>query len=285
MSGERFSRHYWLKGTSNALSDPGLMLKSEDMTHSLSIPDQSVSPKTVSPSYESARGLIQRGFTLTELLVTIAIIAAVVTLSVIGLSAIRRGAHAATAAASLRQNAVAIQGYVADKGRYPEAWDFRGGSGGGSWSWQIRDYLNYQSVDSWPASPLLHPRHGTKGLDKIKGWDRERLHHFSASAVVFQDVNDTKGFTRSVNMTNPATTIMLGDAPLIRPKEPTSGCDAGWWSLRDNAVKGNPSSPVDRVALNNSVEFWIKGKAHFLFADGHVEVLAPEQVLREHFQL
>jgi prepilin-type N-terminal cleavage/methylation domain-containing protein/prepilin-type processing-associated H-X9-DG protein len=255
------------------------------MTHPLTTHDHSVSPKAVSPSPNGARGLIKRGFTLTELLVTIAMIATLVTLSVMGVSAIRRNAHAATAASSLRQNAVAVQGYVADKGRFPEAWDFRGGSGGGSWSWQIRDYLDYQSVDSWPASPLLHPRHGTKGLDKIKGWDRERLHHFSASAVVFQDVNDTKGFNRSVNVTNPGTTVMLGDAPLIRPKEPSSGCDAGWWSLRENAVKGNPASPVDRAALNNSVEFWINGKAHFLFVDGHVEVLAPEQVLRKHFQL
>jgi prepilin-type processing-associated H-X9-DG protein len=78
---------------------------------------------------------------------------------------------------------------------------------------------------------------------------------------------------------------MLGDAPLIRPKEPVSGCDAGWWSLRDNAVRGNPGSAEDRAALNRSVEFWFNGKAHFLFVDGHVEVLAPEQVLRRHFQL
>ncbi|MGL4400250.1 MAG: type II secretion system protein [Luteolibacter sp.] len=242
-------------------------------------------PPTTSRSAQRSHIFVRRGFTLTELLVTIVIIVTLAALSVVGVSSIRRNANAATAAASLRENAVAIQGYVADKGRYPEAWDFRGGSGGGSWSWQIRDYFNYQSTESWPVSPLLHPRHGTKGLDKIKGWDRERLHHFSASAVVFQDVNDTKSFNRSTNVTNPVTTMMLGDAPLIRANEPSSGCDAGWWSLRENAVKGNPSSPVDRAALNSSVDFWINGKAHFLFVDGHVEVLAPEQVLRKHFQL
>lgn len=228
---------------------------------------------------------VRKGFTLTELLVTIVIIATLASLSVFGVGSIRRNAHAATAVTSLRQNAVAVQAYVTEKGRYPEAWDFRGGSGGGSWSWQIRDHFNYQSLESWPASPLLHPRHGTKGLEKIKGWDRERLHHFSASAVVFQDVNDTKGFTQATKVSNPASTIMLGDAPLLQAKQPASGCDAAWWSLRDNAVKGNPSSPVDRAALNGSVEFWMKGKAHFLFVDGHVEVLAPEQVLRKHFQL
>lgn len=248
-------------------------------------PAFAASPDAVNRPVAGEHRLARRGFTLTELLVTIVIIATLATLSVLGVGTIRRNAHAATAVASLRQNAVAIQGYVAEKGRYPEAWDFRGGSGGGSWSWQIRDYLNYQSVESWPASQLLHPRHGTKGLDKIKGWDRERLHHFSASAVVFQDVNDTKGFTRAVNVANPASTILLGDAPLIRAKEPSSGCDAGWWSLRDNAVKGNPGSPVDRAALGSSVEFWFNGKAHFLFVDGHVEVLEPGQVLRKHFQL
>lgn len=225
------------------------------------------------------------GFTLVEALVTVVIISALAVASFVGFRSMRQSAHAATATASLRQNSVAIQSFVADKARYPEAWDFRGGSGGGSWSWQIREYLGYQSIESWPADPLLHPRHGTKGIDAIGGWDRERLHHFSASAVIFQDVNDSKSFTRSTIVANPASTIMLGDAPLIRAAEPASGCNAGYWSLRDNAVKGNPNSPVDQAAVKASVEFWMKGKAHFLFADGHVEALAPEQVLRKHFQL
>lgn len=242
-------------------------------------PDLKTTLQTTIPSRPSA------GFTLIEALVTVAIIAALAAASFMGFRSMRQSSHAASAAALLRQNAVAIQGFVADKGRYPEAWDFRGGSGGGSWSWQIREHLGYQSIESWPADPLLHPRHGTKGIDAIRGWDRERLHHFSASAVLFQDMNDSKGFTRSTILTNPASTIMLGDAPLIRADGPASGCNAGYWSLRDNAVKGNPNSPVDQAALNASVEFWVKGKAQFLFADGHVETLAPEQVLRKHFQL
>lgn len=225
------------------------------------------------------------GFTLIEVLVTVAIILVLAVAAVVSFRSMRQNAHAATATASLRQNAVAIQSFVAEKGRYPEAWDFRGGSGGGSWSWQIREHLGYQSVESWPADPLLHPRHGDKGIDALKGWDRERLHHFSASAVLFQDVNDSKGFVRSATVNNPAVIIMLGDSPLIRANEPVSGCNAGYWSLRDNAVSGNPGSPVDQAAINAAVEFWMNGKAHFLFADGHVETLTPEQVLRKHFQL
>jgi prepilin-type N-terminal cleavage/methylation domain-containing protein/prepilin-type processing-associated H-X9-DG protein len=239
--------------------------------------------KTTSQTQPASRA--NAGFTLIEVLVTITIIVALAVAAVVGFRSMRQSAHAATAAASLRQNAVAIQSFVAEKGRYPEAWDFRGGSGGGSWSWQIREHLGYQSVESWPADPLLHPRHGDRGIDALKGWDRERLHHFSASAVLFQDVNDSKSFVRSATVNNPAMIIMLGDAPLIRAGQPASGCNAGYWSLRDNAVKGNPNSPVDQAALKASVEFWAKGKAQFLFADGHVESLGPQQVLRKHFQI
>lgn len=225
------------------------------------------------------------GFTLVETLVAIVIIAVLAVISSMGFRSMRQSAHAATAVSSLRQNAVAIQSFVAEKGRFPEAWDFRGTSGGGSWSWQIRDHLGYQNVDTWPAAPLLHPRHGEKGIDAISGWDRERLHHFSASAVVFQDVNDTKGFTRASQVQDPASTIMLGDAPLIRPDEPASGCNAGFWDLRGSAIKGSPNSPVGQAALRSSVDFWMNGKAHFLFVDGHVEPLDPQSVLRKHFQL
>jgi prepilin-type N-terminal cleavage/methylation domain-containing protein/prepilin-type processing-associated H-X9-DG protein len=266
----------------SSIRDTSLRMDRLERSQTAQNPNVSLIMKTITQSTHSSYR--SPGFTLTEVLVTIAIIAVLAVLSFTGVRSIRLNASAATATASLRQNAVAIQGYVADKGRYPEAWDFRGGSGGGSWSWQIRDQLGYQSTESWPTSTLLHPRHGTKGLDKIKGWDRERLHHFSASAVLFQDVNDSKSFTRSANVTNPASIIMLGDAPLIRAGSPASGCDAGYWSLRDNAVKGNPGSPVDKAALKSSVEFWMKGKAHFLFVDGHVETLAPDQVLRKHFQ-
>jgi prepilin-type processing-associated H-X9-DG protein len=217
--------------------------------------------------------------------VVIAITAVLGGLSMVGIRSFRQKAMAATASSSLRQNAIAIQGYLGDKGRYPEAWDFRGGSGGGSWAWQIRDYLGFDGESSWPAGSLLHPRHGSKGIDGVRGWDRENLHHFAASAVLFQDVNDTKTYVRAVKVNNPTTVVMLGDAPLKREGTPSSGCHAAWWSLRDGTVNGTPNTPVGQSTLIDSVDFWMSGKAHFLFADGHVEALAPTQVLRKHFQL
>lgn len=225
------------------------------------------------------------------MLVTITIIITLAVLSVVGVRSIRQNAHAATASASLRQNAVAIQSYVGDKGRYPEAYDGGGveNSGGGAWSWQIREYLNYQSTASWPTITILHPRHGVKGIDKLSGWDRDNIHHFSASTILLQDEElnppNKKDFVRPVQVNNPSTTVMLGDAPLKVPGISAKGCHAGYWELRDSKVRGNPNSKVDARALKQDVEFWFNGKAHFLFADGHVEVLAPHQVLRKHFQL
>jgi prepilin-type N-terminal cleavage/methylation domain-containing protein/prepilin-type processing-associated H-X9-DG protein len=238
----------------------------------------------------TAKVRLSRGFTLTEILVTIVIIVVLAIFSVFGIRTLRQKAWAANASSYLRQNGTAIHGYVADKGRFPEAWDFGGGSGGGSWSWQIRDYLGYSNPESWPVETILHPRHGRKGIDELPDNARENIHHFAASAIVLQDVDETKTdgnktYIRPGQVSVPSATIMLGDAPLKKPFLPSGGCHAAWWSLRFAAIKGSPSEPVDQNAVMNSVEFWFNGKAHFLFVDGHVDALAPGQVLRKHFQL
>lgn len=208
----------------------------------------------------------------------------------IGIRSIRQSAWAATSSSNLRQNATAIHGYLADKGRYPEAWDFGGGSGGGSWSWQVRDYLGYQDARSWPADCVLHPRHGKKGIFEKSDSSRQSIHHYAGSAIVLQDVDEsnptgTKTYIKATQVGNPSSVILLGDAPLKQARGAASSCHAAWWSMRFAAVTGRPNDPVDQTAVKSSVEFWIKGKAHFLFVDGHIEVLAPKEVLRRHFQL
>ena len=224
------------------------------------------------------------------MLVTITIIVVLAVLSMVGIRSMREKAWAASSSANLRQNGVAIHGYLADKGRYPEGWDFGGGSGGGSWSWQIREYLGFSNEESWPADAVLHPRHGRRGIDKLTGSARNNLHHYAASAIVLQDVDETKTdsnktYIRGGQVSDPTATIMLGDAPLKRPLDAASGCHAAWWSLRFAAISGNRNDPVDQKAVLKSVEFWMNGKAHFLFVDGHVETLAPKEVKKRHFQL
>ena len=231
-----------------------------------------------------------RGFTLTELLVTITIILVLAVFSVFGFRSMRQSAWAANSSSNMRQSAAAIHGYLADKGHYPETWDFGGGSGGGSWSWQIRDYLGHEDASSWPAESILHPRHGVKGILEKPDSARQNIHHYAGSAIVMQDVdesnpNSTKTYVRASQVGNPSSVIMLGDAPLKQVNDPSSGCHAAWWSFRFAAVSGRPNDPVDQATVNKSVEFWMNGKAHFLFVDGHVEALTSKEVLRKHFQL
>jgi prepilin-type N-terminal cleavage/methylation domain-containing protein len=60
-----------------------------------------------------------RGFTLVELLVVIVIIAALAGISFTAFRSIRAKSNEATASSNMRQIGVAIQTFVADKGRYP----------------------------------------------------------------------------------------------------------------------------------------------------------------------
>lgn len=230
------------------------------------------------------------GFTLTEMLVVVFIIATLAIVAFFAVRSVRQKAWAANASSNLRQCATAIHSYVGDNSRYPECWDFGGGSGGGSWSWQIRDYLGYDTPGGWPVGAVLHPRHGTAGIDAMSDASRENLHHFAASAIVLQDVdesktNSNKTYIRPGQISDPSRVIMLGDAPLKQTGDPTTGCHAGWWSLRFAAVSGDGNEPVDETALLKSVEFWMNNKAQFLFIDGHVEALAPEEVKKKNFQL
>lgn len=233
------------------------------------------------------------GFTLTELLVVIVIIVVLAVLAMFMAISFRKKAWAAESSSSLRQCAAAIQGYLADNGRYPECYDFMstgGGSGGGPWSWQIRDYIGYSNTAQWPVSTVLHPRHGKKGFESLPESSRPDIHHFAASAIVLQDVdeanpNSGKRYIRPSNVSDPARLIMLGDAPLKTAGKPTSGCHAGWWSLRFGAVQGDPEAKIDQTILKKDIDFWMSGKAQFLFVDGHVEALTPKDIKKRYFQL
>ena len=59
------------------------------------------------------------GFTLVELLVVITIIIVLAAVSFTGFRAMRKSANASTSASNMRQLGVALQTYVAEKGRFP----------------------------------------------------------------------------------------------------------------------------------------------------------------------
>lgn len=236
---------------------------------------------------QSARRQDARGFTLVELLVVVTIIIVLAAISVVSIRAARTSAWAGISTSNLRQCAVAIQGYAGDKGHFPECFDF---AGGGPWSWQIRDYLGYTTLRNWPVDPVLHPRHGKTGMDRIPNSARPDIHHFTASAIAMRDVDESNpsnssSYTRPSVIRSPETLILIGDAPLKNAaRSPASGSHAAWWSLRFGVVEGNPEDVIAESVVRRSMDFWYRGRAHFLFADGHVEALAPTGIKKRHFQ-
>ena len=235
-----------------------------------------------------------RGFTLVELLIVIGIIVVLAVVSMMLVKTARISAWASASSANLRQCAIAVQNHVGDKGHYPECYDFTNSDGsgsGGPWSWQIREYLGFSTVENWPGDPILHPRHGKRGMDRISNSIRPNIHHFASSAIAFQDVdesnpNTNSRYTRPSLIGSPEKLILIGDAPLKNPTAgPSSGCHAAWWGIRFSVVQGNPEEAINPSNLKSSMDFWYRGKAQFMFADGHVETLAPTAIKKKNFQL
>jgi prepilin-type processing-associated H-X9-DG protein len=226
-------------------------------------------------------------FTLLELLVTITISMILAGVVFMVMRSSREKVWAATSTQSLRQCAVAIHGFVQDHGHFPEAWDF---DGGGAWTWQIRDHVGGGQSAAWPPDLFLHPRHGKWNRSNLSAGARRNLTHYAASCILLQDnkasdPTDWKTLIRPLEPRDPNRLIMIGDAPLKKEGDVGGGCHSGWWSLRFTAVTGNPNIPVMRSALTSSVDFWYNNRAHFVFADGHVQLLAPDEVKRRYFQI
>lgn len=87
------------------------------------------------------------GFTLVELLVVITIIVALAAISFTGFRAVKARANESTSASNMRQLGIAIQTYVADKGRYPSPGVMDGDEFQVSWDRLILNNLGSSDFD------------------------------------------------------------------------------------------------------------------------------------------
>ena len=238
------------------------------------------------------------GFTLVELLVCMVIIAVLSAAALAGFNMAKQKSMSVTSSKNLKQCVTAIQQFAAEEHHFPEGEDQDGSSGGGAWAWQIRDYIGDSSIDTWPSEVVLNPRHGPAekiGIFQRPEDERKKLVHYAVSLVVCPEVsgqdqpatgnNRKMQGVRQTDVTNPSTTILMGDAPLKQPEDPASGCSPYWPSLRAETMEGNPEQAVDENMLKKDVDFWLGERAQFAFVDGSIRSLKAEEVTRRNFQL
>ena len=87
------------------------------------------------------------GFTLVELLVVITIVVALAAIGFTSFRSIRQSANASTSSSNMRQLGVALQTYVADKGRYPSTGQFGSDEFTVAWDRILMPYLGNPDFD------------------------------------------------------------------------------------------------------------------------------------------
>jgi prepilin-type N-terminal cleavage/methylation domain-containing protein/prepilin-type processing-associated H-X9-DG protein len=240
----------------------------------------------------------QGGFTLVEMLVTITIIVAIALLAFMGARRALESARIANNISNLRNLGVMVTNIAQDNGSFPPGWSF---SKGESWADLVIRSIHGDSVYQDPV--LLSPLVARSIPSNLK---QTAISNYSVSPFIFvqEDPNDFRGYrVTPARLQRPSEQILLGDA-LPRSEKAAYGFSmVVWWGLRFNTGNtGNPpvSPPAranQKVALPDNIAkmthdggvglpaFRNRGKGHFLFADGHVEALAPNELLFKHFAI
>lgn len=211
---------------------------------------QSLSQSTLQSSATRSRADSVAGFTLTELLITIAIIAVLAALAFPVFRGMARKGKTATAVSNVRQIGVLTEQYQADSGGTLPNDLFTNRSD--TWIkvlWELA-YPNQEGPDFTPDgagqvmkgtifhTPLQEKVSPSGGPSRCFAWNGHLRYHFGHPRPVATRVTDT------------ARTILLSD-----------------------------TTNSSRITVdNNQINYRNDGKAIFLFVDGRVELLKPEQV-------
>lgn len=239
-----------------------------------------------------------RGFTLVELMVAVVIIVVLAALAVL---ISRRAIDGARSAANLNnlRNLASVVSLISDQeGGYPPGWSF---SKAESWADLVVRDLHDDNARQDPI--LLSPLVAREIPANLK---QTAISNYAVSPFIF--VQEGYAGERGYRVTpsqlqRPSQQILLGDA-LPRSDAAAYGFSMiVWWGLR--TTTGNSGTPPvspearanQKVKLPSNIAgmtsdggvglpaFRNRGKAHFLFADGHVEALAPEELRFKHFAI
>ena len=206
-----------------------------------------------------------RAFTLIETLVVTLIIGILVSLGVMVAGRVTTKAAAAETAHMMRQVGTAIQLYCNDHGgEFPRsshsayAYQQRG------WAREILPYLGSERDISNSAFKEFAARHYRSPLDKREDGVGFGLNSYFELDPSFDDYpGNPQTWRRIQSLPSPAHTVLMAE---IKETTRADHVMAHFWAGEGDAVE---------VAHDRH-----SGKAHYLFAEGHVERLALEEVFK-----
>jgi general secretion pathway protein G len=216
------------------------------------------------PAPAGARSTARSAFTLIELLSVVAILAVLAALLLPVISRARAWTNQARCAANLKQLFIAVQNYASDHdGSIPSA-DFgpSDNEGGPMDNWLVA-LLPYTKVSSWEtdnvfACPAARKEYKANIFTPTYGYN---------SGLRTVNAPKSESQIRMVNIHSSTRTCLIMDGK--NAWEGQSSPPSAYWNWR---VYGNPGShPTPRDFVHNS-------KANVLFCDGHIELLAAEEI-------
>ena len=247
------------------------------------------------------------GFTLVELLVVIVIIAALAGLVFTVAGRALRSARATKDVGNLRQCGISLVSYATDLGYFPMGYNF---SNGMSWADLITRAQAGENPKTTQLEMLWSPLMAQNIPTTLK---QGAVTHFGVNPYVMSDsgpvdpqtgVAAPKWVIRPLQLMRPNEQFLLCSVPAQNATIPYKSGHSIVWDLRNMAGGGYPSdglipqSPATNAqkSIGLSADLAKKettgtlpdfyryrtGKGQFIFADGHVESLAPSEVKQKH---
>lgn len=245
-------------------------------------------------------------FTLVELMVVIVIVAVLASLAFVFSKRAMHAARRTAETSNIRQAGISLTSLSADLGYYPMGWD---GNRGKSWAGLVvEDMVGSSSGQTqhptlW--SPLLE-------RDIPLSLEREAVTHFGANPAILTDVDngsqadpkEPKFRMRLAQLRRPAEQILLAGAVPRNDRAEYQPAHAMLWQMRGriggNGGNGRPPQLNENNARNpinfpegitesqqyGSLPDFYRGgdgRALFLFVDGHVQRMAPGEIMEKHW--
>lgn len=228
----------------------------------------------VSPTARKKKS--RTGFTLIELLTVIAIIGVLAAILIPTVSAVRKKANQVKSVSNLRQLGGAMRMFAADNRDYLPAANYNtSNSGGGSWDEVILSYLGYQLKDDGYVAPAAeavffhpgdqaaaHPERARRSYAMPRGNVTQKWIGLHTTSRPF-----LRRGTKISQVTTPSRVILL----TTRRNNENNSFVGQWTFSNIDSVQDQIVTPEVSHKLNGN------GTLEFLFVDGSVKVMRPEE--------